>query len=174
MFSFLSSVLYSIGLQKSMMSRVSPHFLMLSPLPCGNCFRTKDICVVWLKWGIIPKLFSTQTGIMVKTARGIIIIFLLPAGQSLHFGNCLLPGGGKIHERLKKKYSMKTRRVFIFCFFLILYCSSMFAGTGMGRYAFRSLDINNGLSQNTVRQHYYSGPFQGSGGFGYKGGTKSL
>lgn len=45
---------------------------------------------------------------------------------------------------------MKTRRVFIFCFFLILYCSSMFAGTGMGRYAFRSLDINNGLSQNTV------------------------
>nr|WP_224207058.1 hybrid sensor histidine kinase/response regulator transcription factor [Bacteroides salyersiae] len=26
----------------------------------------------------------------------------------------------------------------------------MFAGTGMGRYAFRSLDINNGLSQNTV------------------------
>ena len=32
----------------------------------------------------------------------------------------------------------------------ILYCSSMFAGTGMGRYAFRSLDINNGLSQNTV------------------------
>ncbi len=45
---------------------------------------------------------------------------------------------------------MNTRRVFIFCFFLLLYCSSMFAGTGMGRYAFRSLDINNGSSQTTV------------------------
>ena len=45
---------------------------------------------------------------------------------------------------------MKTRPVYIFCLFPILYCSSMFAGTGMGRYAFRSLDINNGLSQNTV------------------------
>lgn len=45
---------------------------------------------------------------------------------------------------------MKTHRVFIFCFLLILYRSSMFAGPDMGRYAFRSLDINSGLSQNTV------------------------